>query len=427
MHVSVRPIRRVATLAVGQELLGTDRLDTNSLWIAARLEESGVSLHEKQVCGDRQEDIEERMADLLARHDLVLVTGGLGPTADDRTKEAAAALLGRALVREEALVHSMKARFAKRGIEMPEINLKQADLIEGTIPLHNPRGTAPGFLLELGDKVMVLMPGVPLEMELMMSDEVLPRLAPRLTGGRLSRRILRVAGMAESLVETMVAPVYARHPDLEFTILAAPGDIQIRWAVAGEGDGSRARLDEVEEDFRKVLGHAVYGIDDATLEGALVALLAERGETLATVESCTGGLVSKRLTDVSGSSFVFLGGLVTYSNESKERDASVPAELIAAHGAVSKEVAIALARGTRARFGATHAVAVTGIAGPDGGSAEKPIGTVHVAVASPDGEEHRHLTLPGDRTMVRSQSATAALDLLRKRLGRGSSGAPNRS
>jgi len=410
------PLRRVAILAVGQELLGTDRLDTNSLWITERLEEWGLLLHEKQVCGDDQADIEDRLADLLARHDLVLVTGGLGPTADDRTKESAAALLGRGLIRDEAIVASLKERFRRRGYEMPEINLKQADLVEGAVVLRNSRGTAPGFLIEAGEKVLILMPGVPVEMQSMMVEEVRPRLAPRVPSDGIVRRTVRVASLPESAVEAKVKPVYQKWPGVTFTILAAPGDIVLRFTAPGPASSAMVLLDSIERDFRESIGDAVYGRDDDSLESVVVGLLRSRGESLAAAESCSGGLLSKRITDVPGASRVFLGSLITYSNESKVRDATVPAEELEAHGAVSREVALSLARGARARFGSTYALSVTGIAGPDGGSDQKPVGTVHIALASPRGERHIEFSLPSDRAMIRSYSATIALDLLRKEL-----------
>jgi nicotinamide-nucleotide amidase len=412
------PLRRAAILAVGQELLGTTRLDTNSLWLAARLEEAGISLEEKQVSGDRQTQIEGRMADLLARHDLVVTTGGLGPTADDLTKEAAAALFGRPLVRDESILAALRERFARRGYEMPAINAKQADLVEGAVVLRNPRGTAPGFLVEAGEKILVLLPGVPSEMKAMFESVVLPLLAPRLPGEKLRRRTLRVAGLPESTVDDRAQPVYRRWPAVRFTILASPGDITVEAAVRGESESDAAGiLSRVEGELREAIGGAIYGVDDESLEGNVVRLLTERGETLAAAESCTGGFLMKRITDVAGASVVLLGGLVGYSNEAKVRDAEVPAALLEAHGAVSAEVAGALAEGVRRRFGSTWGIGITGIAGPGGGSETKPVGTVHVAVAGEGGTERERLVFPGDRPMIRTLAVNRALDLLRRRLG----------
>lgn len=413
MSSSPIPIRRVAILAVGQELLGPDRLDTNSLWLAGRLEERGLHLSEKQVAGDRQEEIEARLADLLARHDLVVVTGGLGPTVDDRTKEAAAALLGRPFVRDEELLARLRDRFAKRGIAMPSINEKQADLIEGAHVLGNPRGTAPGFLVEAGHKVLVLLPGVPSEMKPMWDEKAVPHLVHRMPAHGLRRRTVRVASLPESVVDEAAKPVYARWPGIEFTILASPGEIVLRFAVAKPAGEAEAILDAIEQDLRGVLGPAVYGRDEETLESRVVALLAGRGETLAVAESCTGGWIGRRITDVPGASRVFTGGLVVYANSAKVALAGVPPGTLERHGAVSAETALALASGARAALSTDWGIGVTGIAGPDGGTPEKPVGTIHVAVAGPGGAEERRYTVPGDRAMVRSFAAQAALDRLR--------------
>lgn len=414
-----RPIRTAAVLAVGEELLGTDRVDTNSLWLSGRLAENGVRLAEKQVAGDLQQSIEARMLDLLSRHDLVVVTGGLGPTADDLTKEAAAAALGRRLVRDDAMVAALEERFRRRGYAMPEVNRKQADLVEPGIALANPRGTAPGFLLETDHaRVLVLLPGPPVEMTAMFDAEVMPRLAPRFPGERLLRRTLRVASLPESLVEQKAKPVYERFGDVRFTILAAPGDVVLRWAVPESGDSSgERRLDEIESGFREALGEAIYGRDEESLAGVVVRRLAASFATLSVAESCTGGLLGARVTDVPGASKVFLGGVLVYSDEAKIREAAVPAEVLQTHGAVSEDVARALATGVRARFGSTHALAITGISGPDGGTAEKPVGTVHIALAGPSGVEAWKYAFVGHREMVRTQSAIAALDRLRRSLG----------
>lgn len=399
-------------LAVGSELLGTTRLDTNSLFLTGELEAIGYRVVRKACVGDGWEELEAELRIAMERAPLLVVTGGLGPTDDDRTKEVLAKILGRPLVRDETSLSKLKERFRRRGLDMPRVNEKQADLIEGAVVLPNPRGSAPGFLVEAAGRTVVLLPGVPREMEAMFVESVLPRFT---TGDRgLYRRVLKIAGMAESSVEEIVQPVYAAHPDVPMTILAAPGEIQLQFAALGARNEATERLDRIEGDFRKALGAEIFGKDDDTLEGVVGDLLRSRGRTLALAESCTGGTLAGRLTEVSGSSDYFLGAAVTYANQAKRDLVDVDPSTLERFGAVSEETAREMALGARRTFGATVGLSITGIAGPTGGSPEKPVGTIHLALDAADGTRlHKKLLMPGDRVLVRRWTTAMALSLLR--------------
>lgn len=401
-------------LAVGSELLGTVRLDTNSLFLTGGLESIGVRVVRKACVVDGREELLAELSFALSRAPLLVVTGGLGPTEDDRTKETVAALLGRRLVRDEELLARLRERFRRRGYEMPAVNAKQADLIEGATVLPNHRGTAPGYLVEDAGRTIVLLPGVPHEMKALFTESVVPLLTRDGVPAGLHRRVLKVVGLGESAVEQLVRPVYDAHREHEVTILAAaPGEVQLHFAAQGSREVAERTLDSVEAAFRQALGPALFGRDDDTLEGVVGRLLREAGLTLAIAESCTGGLVSARLTDVAGASEVFPGGAVVYANEAKVALLGVSPGTLARHGAVSEEVAREMAAGVRRRLGASAGLAVTGIAGPAGGTAEKPVGTVHVALDTDGGSRHERLTLPGDRAMIRRWTSTAALGMVR--------------
>jgi nicotinamide-nucleotide amidase len=403
-------------LAVGSELLGTTRLDTNSLFLTGRLEALGIPTVRKACVGDDWDRLVAEIASALERAPLLVTSGGLGPTDDDRTKEAVAKVFGRALVRDERILLNLRERFRKRGYEMPEVNAKQADVIEGAVVLANRRGSAPGFLLEQAGRTAVLLPGVPHEMKAMWDDAVAPLLA-RTAGAGIHRRVLKVAAMPESVVETLVKPVYAAYPEVPITILAAPGEVQLHFAARGTEEEARAVLDRIEGDFHKALAGEIFGRDDDTLEGAVGDLLRLRQKSLALAESCTGGLVAGRLTDVAGSSDYFFGSAVTYANTAKADLLGVAASTLERFGAVSEETAREMALGARRRFGASIGLSITGIAGPGGGTPEKPVGTVHLALDDADGTRlHRRLLVPGDRALVRRWSAAAALSMLRHHL-----------
>jgi nicotinamide-nucleotide amidase len=413
------PGMKAAILAVGSELLGTDRLDTNSLKLTGLLARHGVELRRKAVIGDSEEEVAAEIRTLLGRVDLVLITGGLGPTADDVTREAVADALGRSLHQDDEVLASLERRFQALGWKMPEVNRRQAQVVDGAEVLTNPRGTAPGLRLESGGCTLFLFPGVPMELEGLMASELEPWLAARSGGGARETAVLKIAGLPESVVEERIAPAYEEFGREAITILAGVGEIRLQATAEGPEPERRARLQAMVARLGELAGDAVYTTrEEDTLESVVGGLLRAAGATLTAAESCTGGLLSQRVTSVAGSSDYFLGAAVTYSNELKTRLVGVPAAMIAEHGAVSEPVARAMAEGVRRNLGSDWGVGITGVAGPGGGTPEKPVGTVHVAVAGPrDGEvEHRRLRLPGDRDRVRQFSAQIALEMLRRRL-----------
>jgi len=415
--LSPRRPESAAIVAIGSEMLGPLRQDTNSLWLSARLEEIGIPVVRKSIVGDDPVLVGEELENASRAARLIVTTGGLGPTADDVTVAAVAAWLPADLRRDEAFVERMRQRFEQRGIAMPECNAKQADFIVGARVLENPNGTAPGFWAQRGEIEIVVLPGVPSEMKEIFDNRVFPVLQEQGGGVVGRRRVLRVAGMGESAVEEIVAPVYRKWKDDPVTILAAPGEVQLHLAVRGEPAIAEARLEAMEKDFREALGDRIFGQDGEDLATIVGRLLRRSGKTIGFAESCTGGLVSAMLTDVPGSSEYFLGAVVTYANAAKENLLGVRQETLSAHGAVSAESAAEMARGARQRFDADLAMAITGIAGPDGGSLEKPVGTVFLALADRSGGETvKKRLFAGDRGVIRRASAIHALELLRRHL-----------
>jgi len=409
--------RTASILAVGSELLGTTRLDTNSLFLTGELETMGVRVVRKACVGDEWEELAAEMRLALDRAPLLVVSGGLGPTADDRTKEVLAAILERPLVRDEEILSRLRERFRRRGFEMPEVNEKQADVIEGAVVLQNRRGSAPGFLVEASDRTVVLLPGVPAEMKAMWTAEAAPLLARVYGSTGVHRRVLKVGGLPESVVEERVKSVYLAHPAVPVTILASAGEVQLHFAARGAPEEAARALDRIEEDFRRALGEDVFGRDEETLEGVVGGLLKAHGQTLGLAESCTGGLLAGRLTDVPGSSDYLLGSAVTYADPAKVELVGVRAETLERFGAVSEETAREMALGARRRFGATVGLAVTGIAGPGGGTPERPVGTVHVALDAEGGIRlHERFQFAADRTLTRRWTTTVALVMIRRYL-----------
>jgi nicotinamide-nucleotide amidase len=409
--------KRAAIIAVGSEMLGPLRQDSNSLWLSRRLEEVGIGVVRKSVVGDDPDAIGDEVTASAVAADLVVTTGGLGPTDDDRTVAAVARRLGMPLERNTDFVAHMRRRFEKRGLRMPPCNEKQADFIVGSRVLANPRGTAPGFWIERDGKDYVILPGVPSEMKEIMEDCVLPELARRSGGVVSRRRVLRIAGMGESAVEEIVAPLYEKWKDDPVTILASPGEVQLHLRATGRPEEAEARLAAIEADFRSAMGSRIFGADDEDLPTAVGKLLREKGQTLALAESCTGGLIGSLVTEVPGSSDYFLGSVVSYANSAKEGLLGVSPETLSRHGAVSLEVASEMARGARERFGASLGAAVTGIAGPDGGTPDKPVGTVCLAVSGPgDRAVAKKRMFPGDRSVVRRAAAVHCLQLVRRQL-----------
>jgi nicotinamide-nucleotide amidase len=411
---------KAAILAVGSELLGTQRLDTNSLSLASVLERFGVELRRKLVVGDHEADLAWEIKRLLGEFELILVTGGLGPTADDVTRGAVAQALGRGLTLDPLLADGIAARFQRMGMVMPEVNRRQAEVIAGATILVNDRGTAPGLRLEADGSTIFLFPGVPLELAGMVERDLVPWLGERTGGESLETVYLKVACVSESALEERIAPAYEAFGRETITVLAKPGEIEVRVTARGEVGERRAQLERMRADLAERIGDAVFAFEEgATLEAEVGRLLAAQGKTLGTAESCTGGLLAERVTRVPGSSAYFLGAVVSYSNEHKVGLLGVPEALLAAHGAVSEAVARAMAEGGRARLGTDYCLAVTGVAGPGGGTAEKPVGTVHLALAGPGGPEdvrHRRLQYPVERERVRWMSSQWALEMLRRRL-----------
>jgi nicotinamide-nucleotide amidase len=402
-------------IAVGSELLTPYRLDTNSLFLTDELNRLGIRVIHKAVVGDSPEEMRSSFRHALDRAELIVASGGLGPTDDDRTRETIAELLGRKLHRDEAILRGIQERFRRFGRAMPEINMRQAMVPEGATILPNPRGTAPGLWLESNGHVLVLLPGVPQEMRAMFEAEVRPRLAKLGQHDRLFTRDLRITGLPESEVEQRVRPLYALYPDTETTILAAPTGIQLHPRIWSD-DAAKAEktLDEIVERMALALGENLYSTRGEALEEVVAQILTENRATIAVAESCTGGMLAERLTNVPGSSNYFVGGVVCYANELKSALVGVPPELIESKGAVSTEVALALADGIRKRTGATLGVGVTGIAGPGGGSPEKPVGLVHIGIADERGPRERAFRFYGDRDRIRIQAAQTALDTVRR-------------
>jgi nicotinamide-nucleotide amidase len=401
-------------IAVGSELLTPDRLDTNSLFLTEELNKLGIEVLRKTIVGDNRELVAEAFRDALHRVPVVIASGGLGPTEDDLTRETVAELLGRRLQRNEDVVRAIEARFRSFKRDMPAVNLRQAMVPEGAEVLENPRGTAPGLWVEDKGRMIALLPGPPRELKPLFLEQVLPRLRRRASGVRMFHRELRVTGLGESHVEERIKPIYTRYTEVNTTILSTPGEIQIHLRSWSDNPAQTdTLLGEIVRSFELALGDRIFAHTAASLEQVVAQLLIDNRATIAAAESCTGGLLAERLTRIPGSSNYFLGGVVCYSNELKTAWADVPVELIAAKGAVSSEVAVALAEGIRRNVRSTFGVGITGVAGPSGGSEEKPVGTVHTALAGPNGVKERLVHLPGDREAIRFYASQLALDMVR--------------
>jgi nicotinamide-nucleotide amidase len=409
---------RVELVAVGSELLGPYRTETNTLWLGERLQEAGLEVIARTTVADERALVASCLRGALARADVVIVSGGLGPTADDLTREAAAEANGRGLIRDAAILEGLRERFARYGRTMSETNAKQADLIDGARALPNPRGTAPGQLLEQDGRLLFLLPGPPGELRPMFESQVLPRLRERAGTRRvLRRRVLRIAAMPEGEVDQLAAPVYSRFENPKTTILGAPGQVELHLVAEAEYEAEAGeRLDALAAALRAALPGRVYSEDGRELPQVVCELMRERQLTLALAESCTGGLLSARVTEVPGASAVLERGIATYANAAKTEELGVPAELLETKGAVSDEVAAAMAAGVRRVASTDVGVGITGIAGPDGGTPEKPVGLVYVAIDGAAGTRVRRNLLPGGRERVRFQTTQIALEMLRRGL-----------
>lgn len=418
-RVDARPLD-AAIIAVGSELLTPEKVDTNSLFITQILNDLGIAVASKAVVGDNRDELTSHLAHALQRHRIVLFTGGLGPTDDDLTREVVAAHLGLQMHEDAGIIEAMERRFASRGWQMPAVNRRQAMVPHGATVLTNPHGTAPGLWIEHGDAVLALMPGPPREMKPMMDGDVRARLSVLAGDTRLFRRLVRVSGKGESAVEEIVQPIYSRwlsqHPRIETTILAGLGQVELHLMLqSADAPAASAALDRAVALLTQALGQDVVSTNGAVLEAAVGELLRARGWRVALAESCTGGLATSRLTDIPGSSDYIERSVVAYSNAAKVELLDVPASLIAEHGAVSEPVAKAMAEGIRKRAGVEVGVGITGIAGPGGGSDEKPVGTVCIAIAGTT-THVRTFRFPGGREMVKAMSANWAIDLLRRHL-----------
>jgi len=405
-------------IAIGSELLTSNRTDTNSLWLTDKLNRIGIDVKLKTVVGDDDARLEETIKDAVKRSRVVLTTGGLGPTEDDITRKVAARALGKRLALDEKVLEEIRERFRSFGIaNMPERNSRQAMVIAGAQVLSNPNGSAPGLFLEHEGCAIALMPGPPREMKPMFENHVQERLEKLAGGVRFATRVLRVAGLGESAVDEKIAPIYTKYENPQTTILFNSSEIEIhlRAHARTEAD-AETLLDDLALKIEQELGNSAFSFRGETMEEVVGRRLAMTGFTLAVAESCTGGLIAQRLTSVPGSSRYFTEGVVTYANEAKVRLLGVDKKMILEFGAVSQQVARDMARGVRHRAKTDFGLAVTGIAGPDGGTEEKPVGLVFIALADDAHTEHKRLMIPGDRELVRWRASQAALDMLRRRL-----------
>jgi nicotinamide-nucleotide amidase len=414
------PLQRAEIIAVGSELLGAMRLDTNSLFLSERLASLGIELRAKAVVGDNRQDLAAVFRRALERADLVILTGGLGPTDDDVTRDVVAEVLDLPMEEDYGIVERIERRFARRGLQMPEINRRQARVPRGATPLDNPNGTAPGLVIDHDGALVILLPGPPRELQPMFEALMLRVLADRAGPERFFRMQMLVTGRSESHVEEAIRPMYApwrsHTPSMDVTILAAPGQIELHLTTrSADAAAAERALASARDHIVATLGEDVFSTDGRSMEQIVGDLLRERGFTIAVAESCTGGLLLSRLTDVPGSSEYVLAGVVAYNNAAKVDFADVDRAMIEANGAVSEPVAVALAEGVRARTGAALGVGVTGIAGPGGGTPRKPVGTVAVAALGPAGGVRvRTFWFPGNRAQVKFQATQAGLDLVRR-------------
>jgi nicotinamide-nucleotide amidase len=429
-------------IAVGSEMLTPFRQDTNSLYLTEKLNELGVTVAFKTIVGDRQKDLVNVLRAALGRADIVAIMGGLGPTEDDLTREAVAEALSLTLHRDDSQIAALAARAATWRIPMPPNNLKQADLLHGATLLPNPNGSAPGQWLDTTysgyRKLLMLLPGPPTECRPLFDDACLPRLRALLPPRHIAKRTLRAAMIPESQADKLLAPIYTEYKDVETTILAKAGDIQLTLLCSkANATLAQRRVDELASRMEEALEDWLYssGAESSkssrssnsfdssnsskssdSLEQVVLDYLGLRQATLAVAESCTGGMIAERITRVPGSSRSFLGGAIVYSNQLKTAFAGVPPELIAEYGAVSAEVAQALAFGIRRNTGATLGLGVTGIAGPSGGTEDKPVGLVHIALSDDKKTDSIERTFRGDRQRIREWTTQQALDLIRRRL-----------
>jgi nicotinamide-nucleotide amidase len=411
-------IRNAEVIAIGSELLSATRSDTNSLYLTERLNSIGIEVQLKTIVGDNETLLEQVVKEALKRSDLVIATGGLGPTEDDVTKKVFARVLKKQMVLDDRILERIQARFRGRGLEMPANNARQALVPVDARILENAAGTAPGLWMENDGCSVILLPGPPVELKRMFEEVCMPRLTELSGGARLFTQVFKVTGLTESKVDEMIAPLYTQYKNPTTTILAcSPGEIQIHLTARGKSEEEAKRIvTELADKIEYVLGDFIFSRGEESLEQIVGYYLLMQQMTLAVAESCTGGLISQRITSVPGSSSYFVCGVTCYSNQSKIELVGVPPLLIEAHGAVSPEVAKALAERVRSKTGTTMGVGVTGIAGPAGGSIDKPVGLVHIALSLGTTTEHQEHRFGGDRDRIRFWASQAALDMIRRKL-----------
>ncbi len=408
-------------IAVGSEMLTPSRQDTNSLFLTDRLNELGISVAFKTIVGDNREHLTSVARTAISRADIIILMGGIGPTEDDLTREAVADALGVELKRDHEIVAAMYKRFAERRLQMPDNNARQADVLRGATVLPNSRGTAPGQWLETEvagkSRIVVLLPGPPHELERLWEKQCVPRLLAIVPPAAIATRVLKTAMLPESAADARAAPIYKKHPEVETTVLSSQGQVEFHLRATGSTqEEAQAAVDKLAGELEDEFGDAVFSSSGESLEQIVGYYLQMRNAHLAVAESCTGGMIAERITSVPGSSRYFLGGAVVYSNDLKTLFADIPPLMIEAHGAVSREVALALAENIREICNADIGVGVTGIAGPGGGTEEKPVGLVYIAATDGRKQEVVQRRFPGDRERIRRWATQQALDLVRRML-----------
>lgn len=407
---------RAEIIAIGSELLTPYRTDTNSLWLTERLNAVGIEVQLKTVVGDDEAILEESVRDALKRSEVIISTGGLGPTEDDITRKVFARVTGRQLTLDYEVLEGIRERFASRGFQMTPNNERQALIPQGARVLPNPNGSAPGIKIEQDGKLIVLLPGPPRENQPMFVAQVMSDLERMSRGVRMAKRVLKVTGLGESALDDMIAPIYKEYSNPITTILFTDSEIEIHLTATAE---TAARAEEIAgelaDKLEEKLGYYVYSTTGESLEEVVGHGLRLKQLVIATAESCTGGLVAERITRVAGSSDYFAGSVVSYTNRAKTSLLDVPADMIDRYGAVSGEVAEAMARGVKERIGSLIGVSVTGTAGPGGGTDSVPVGTVYIGLSDDVVTTNRRLVLPGDRHLVRWRASTAALEMVRRR------------
>ncbi|MFN2393507.1 MAG: competence/damage-inducible protein A [Pyrinomonadaceae bacterium] len=416
-QLAVKKMLSAEIIAIGSELLTPTKIDTNSLWLTEKLNETGIEVKLKTIVGDDELRLEETIKDALKRSDIVITTGGLGPTEDDITRKISAKALQKELIFREDVLAEIAEKFSRMNRKMPETNNRQAFIIEGAEILPNPNGSAVGMSIRIDEKFFIILPGPPRELQPMFETRVLPKLRENAGEIFVKRKILRVAGMGESALDELIAPIYKEYETVQTTILFNKSEIEIHLSAQGKTESEAENLlSDLADKIAEKVGIAVFSMNNETMEEVVGAILKETGKTLAVAESCTGGLIAQRLTEVSGSSAYFIEGVVAYANEAKIRTLNVSPELIEKHGAVSAEVAEAMAKGIRERAATDFGISVTGIAGPTGGNEEKPVGLVFIGFADESKVKSIKIILPGDRFLIRWRASQAALDLLRRKM-----------